>query len=322
MTNNPPFANEDEFGALVESTIHNWIHGAASTKYNEPALGPIHTSPSSTFFFQIHGMVDLWWSRFLGAKLLQVASSSNISSNWTELNHASLNNRPFARVMATQNWRTSGPYNNHNVGVWFNSGSGRWAIYNEDAAAMTVGAAFNVQIEGGQLTTTAYSGNIGNTYVQFDHPLTTFFPSMQVWAMHNFNPPQATALRNPHATGVWFNGTKWGVFNEDSVTPTDQSFNFLVQTATDASRTDTAFRHTATTANIVGQSTIITNSATDGKSGARLIVTHNWNPTEDSPGTFDNHPIGVWFNGTKWAIFNEDLATMPKNASFNVIVQR
>ena len=35
---------------------------------------------------------------------------------------------------------------------------------------------------------------------------------------------------------------------------------------------------------------------------------------------YDNHPIGVWYNGSKWAIFNQDLTAMPVNAAFNVFV--
>ena len=37
-------------------------------------------------------------------------------------------------------------------------------------------------------------------------------------------------------------------------------------------------------------------------------------------GTYDNHNIGVWYDGSKWAIFNQDLTAMPVNAAFNVLV--
>ena len=37
-------------------------------------------------------------------------------------------------------------------------------------------------------------------------------------------------------------------------------------------------------------------------------------------GVYDNHPIGVWYYGGKWAIFNQDRVAMPVNAAFNVFV--
>ena len=61
ITNVPSFATEDEFGIFVETTIHNWIHGATATAFNEPAVAGFH-SPESTYFYQIHGLVDYWWS--------------------------------------------------------------------------------------------------------------------------------------------------------------------------------------------------------------------------------------------------------------------
>jgi len=37
-------------------------------------------------------------------------------------------------------------------------------------------------------------------------------------------------------------------------------------------------------------------------------------------GVYNNHPIGVWYDGTEWTIFNEDIDTIATGASFNVLV--
>ncbi len=66
-TNNPAFANDDALGIFVETTIHNWIHGAVAAVYNEPFIGQLH-SPQSTYFYQIHGLVEMWWNQFLHPK--------------------------------------------------------------------------------------------------------------------------------------------------------------------------------------------------------------------------------------------------------------
>ena len=50
---------------------------------------------------------------------------------------------------------------------------------------------------------------------------------------------------------------------------------------------------------------------------ARLLVTQRW--SEDAP-VYNPHPIGVYFTGSEWRVFNEDLAAMPSGALFNVSV--
>jgi hypothetical protein len=57
----------------------------------------------------------------------------------------------------------------------------------------------------------------------------------------------------------------------------------------------------------------ITNSLTDSQPNARLVVTHLY-------GVYHNHPVGVYYNGTKWSIFNEDIAPMTIGDKFIVSV--
>ena len=73
-SNVPPFANDDELGIHIETTIHNWIHGAvaASSILALPAaektiISGFH-SVQSTYFYKIHGLVQFWWNRWLHPK--------------------------------------------------------------------------------------------------------------------------------------------------------------------------------------------------------------------------------------------------------------
>jgi hypothetical protein len=66
-TANPPFASADELGQYIENGIHNWIHGATASAFNEPAVADFH-SPKSTLFYKIHGLVDLWWQQWHAPK--------------------------------------------------------------------------------------------------------------------------------------------------------------------------------------------------------------------------------------------------------------
>ena len=50
-----------------------------------------------------------------------------------------------------------------------------------------------------------------------------------------------------------------------------------------------------------------------------MLITSNWNPPGQS-GVYNDHATGVWYNGSQWAIYNQDLAAMPPGASFNVLI--
>lgn len=75
-------------------------------------------------------------------------TTSNRSADWTDIDNPLTNNKPNAMLMVTQNWNPGGGgggvYNNHTIGVWYHNG--KWAIFNEDRAAITLQASFNVEI--------------------------------------------------------------------------------------------------------------------------------------------------------------------------------
>ncbi|MES2649093.1 MAG: hypothetical protein V4717_19605 [Bacteroidota bacterium] len=51
-----------------------------------------------------------------------------------------------------------------------------------------------------------------------------------------------------------------------------------------------------------------------------IMVTPNYNPV-GGPSAYNNHPIGVYFNGSQWTIFNQDFQPIV-NTSYNVQVIR
>ena len=92
------------------------------------------------------------------------AAASNISSNWTVIDHSLTNGNPAAVLLVTPNWNpegSGGVYNDHAVGVWYTNG--RWAIFNQDRAAMPAGAAFNVAILGASAQAESAPSPVGPT---------------------------------------------------------------------------------------------------------------------------------------------------------------
>jgi hypothetical protein len=75
------------------------------------------------------------------------ATPENITANSTFLDSEVVNDNPDAILYVTQSWNPDGgdgTYNDHPIGVWYDEGAGRWAIFNQDREAMPEGAAFNV----------------------------------------------------------------------------------------------------------------------------------------------------------------------------------
>jgi len=67
-TNDPPLRTADELGTFIENGIHNWIHGATALAFSEPIVAGFQ-SPQSTFFYNIHGLVENWWQSWESGQL-------------------------------------------------------------------------------------------------------------------------------------------------------------------------------------------------------------------------------------------------------------
>ncbi len=83
------------------------------------------------------------------AAFVHRAAPENIVNNSTYLDNALANGDPDAILYVTQNWNpggSRGTYNDHPVGVWYDANRLRWAIFNQDLAAMPEGAAFNIVV--------------------------------------------------------------------------------------------------------------------------------------------------------------------------------
>lgn len=85
-------------------------------------------------------------------RLVHTAQTENISDNSTYLDLSQTNGRPDAFISITQIWNPgdgTGTYNEHPVGVWYDADRERWAVFNQDRAAMPEGASFNIVVWSG-----------------------------------------------------------------------------------------------------------------------------------------------------------------------------
>ncbi|MDW8019160.1 MAG: membrane dipeptidase [Chloroherpetonaceae bacterium] len=153
---------------------------------------------------------------------------------------------------------------------------------------------------------TVTSQNLTANYTTLSHPATDQRPNALLFVTTDYGRGQYPAA----PIGVWYNSGKWTIFNQDRSPMTrGAQFNVLV-----LEPSERAFVHQATAKNTSGHITYLDHPLLNGNPKARLLVTQNWQ------GVYNNSPIGVYYTGQQWAIFNQDLRSMPTGALFNVFV--
>jgi hypothetical protein len=86
------------------------------------------------------------------AGFVHQADRSNTAGNYTYLDSPLTNGQPDAVLQVTQNWNPGGGggvYNDHPVGIIYDSKLDQWALINLDGAPLPQGAAFNVAVSEG-----------------------------------------------------------------------------------------------------------------------------------------------------------------------------
>jgi hypothetical protein len=245
------------------------------------------------------------------------ATAGNRSGNLTYIDNSLTNNNPQAVLLVTQlQTATSGVYNNYEVGVVYAAAAAKWAIYNPDpAAAMPVDAVFNVLVASPDEIAYLHVSDAGNTsddYTLLNHQGLNANPNAFVMATPRRVEGDLPTYNN-HALGVWYSSEDkaWSIYNQDMATMVTQvGFNVLV-----APYLSAAYKHVATSWNTPDYVTYLDHPLLNHNPYATVIVTQNY-----GSGVYNPNPIGVWYYGSGWAIYNENLVNIPVGASFNVYI--
>jgi hypothetical protein len=248
------------------------------------------------------------------------ATAGTIHGNRTDIDNPETNGSPNANVFVTPSYNPGGiggTYEMHPIGVYYTGG--KWTIFNQDASAMPVNAAFNVFVPpagAGVFLQRATAGNSIHDFTQIDNPLTNGNPNTLVFVTPNYNPGGVGGKYENHLIGVFYTSGAWTIFNQDlAAVPANAAFNVLLLVP----NVDVLV-HTATNANSGGDHTSVDSRLTNSNPNAIALITQNYNPTGDCPCVGNNHNTGLYYVGNQWTIFNQDGATVPSGAAFNVIV--
>ena len=259
-----------------------------------------------------------------GTSFTHTAGAATISNDLTRMDHPSLNNNSSALVFAlpafNPNGVIAGPgYYNHFTGVYYDTASGKWGIYNEDFNPVEENAAFFVYVANTAIDVafkhTTAAGNISANYTTLDHPKLNGNPNAVVIVQHVY-----ATNRLDSASGVWYNPTtkRWTIYDNSYATMTaGHVFNVLV-----IPEKSDSFVYKALSSRIlpdVNDHVLrIDHPLLDGNPNAQVYVTHNWNPQGDDNHIIDTHPLGVIYTSNKWNIYHTDYEPIPVGATYNV----
>lgn len=251
---------------------------------------------------------------------IQQATSANTNGNFTVINATLTNKEPNAGIFITQNVTPGGNgrvFNAHEEGVWFNNQN--WAVFNEDDMPLSAQSAFNVWIPKNaqfSFVQQATPANISGSGTAINNPMVNNNPNVVLLVTQNWDPNGSGGVFDPHPIGVTYDSGSWAIFNEDGAAmPPQAAFNVRVLSASTS-----IFVQTATSTNMQDGGTIIDNSLIDKNPNAIILITQVWNPGGATTGVYNNHPVGLAFDGTHWTIVNEDQTPIPQGVSFNVVI--
>jgi hypothetical protein len=255
-----------------------------------------------------------------GSYFVHTSTAENINSNYTTIDNPSANDNPNAKLFITHYWNPNGGggnYNDHNLGLWYRTSTGRWTIFTEDVVSFTVNVAMNVLVADGTNSTvfqhSADVSNIISNFTLITHPELDGNPNARILASQILLSSTGSVYNN-REIGVWYNGAKWGIFNQNmDAMPVGASFNVVIL------NDKNSLLHTATTSTIEGIWTKLDHPAINNNPKALIYVTQNFNPGGGS-GIFNPGKAVVWYNASdgKWGVFNEDISSMVPNCHYNV----
>ncbi len=165
--------------------------------------------------------------------IVHIADAGSVSGSFSTIDHAELNGDPDKIIIVTPGWDSNHVYNDHPVGLYYDSGAARWSLFNQDGAAMPVGKSFNILALDPGPNAFRLTATVDNVYEYFGalrHRLLDHNPCAAP-QVSRFAPTLADI--NPHPFALSYsqeplNGT-WSILNQDSyIIPAGSVFNVFV----------------------------------------------------------------------------------------------
>jgi len=171
------------------------------------------------------------------------ATDENSRGDYTYISNPSIDGDANAVVLVVPSPdRGGGASYDHNIGVWYEfPDKKKWAIFNQDRAAVPAGSTFEIVVPRGPDSFVHHAGrlNTAGNRTYLDDPLTNGHPDAVVSVTQNWNPGGGRGVYNNHPVGVLYDEDKdkWAVYNRDGApVPDGAAFNVAVTESADPAR--------------------------------------------------------------------------------------
>jgi hypothetical protein len=238
--------------------------------------------------------------------------------NTAIIDSAIINMVPAAAPQAIGNITlgVAGPtINAHGLSLRYLTAPARWELRQEDLAAFTPGAAFNLFAPGdgyGRFFQANTASNSTGALTYLENTRLNGQPDYIVLVTRNSGGMPISDMASP--LSVNYSAGEWIATRTDIGTmPLNGGFDVYFQEPS-----NNAFRHRASPGNSVGSRSYIDHALLNANPCARFHAMHS-----GSISVNNNHHIALGYEGAprnRWYIGNTDLATMPNNAEFHVLV--
>jgi hypothetical protein len=240
---------------------------------------------------------------------IHTATSDNSSAAATMIDHPDLNGNPNAGIIIAHNWNPGGEggvYNDHVSGVWYDGA--KWWIFNQDLTNMIMGSKYNV-----------FVGSSSNTYL---HQATssnstdyyTLLPSQYTDQYLFYSTYYPAVYNNKRYAWDYFGSTRY--LYTPSFEDIPNNARFIIYQRSD----EVVVTHITGASNIVGNWTIIDHPLLNGNPDATFVFCHFYGINGPETQINIDKNLGVWYDGSKWAIYTEDQSAMPSGLAFDIMI--
>lgn len=251
--------------------------------------------------------------------LIHKAVDTSINGAFTTIDHEHMNKKVFLYPLVTHNFNPGGGAGIYQTSpVTIGREGDFWLLGNDDATPFKKNTNWNIFLPGPDFNSWAHIttvDNVNSHATLIDHPDLNNNPNALIFISKMYSPDGGDGKMNNKTVGVFYSELydQWAIFNQ-SAQAMEVGVTFSV--VFDDGSKHTTYLHKSTVDNTDGHITQIDHPDCNGNPNAKVIITQNWGTN----GKFNNHEVGVYYNGVRWAIYNEDKADLTVGAAFNVLI--
>jgi hypothetical protein len=165
------------------------------------------------------------------------ATDTNSRGDYTYISDPAIDGDPDTVVLvvpSTDRGNARGASYDHNIGVWYEGiNEKKWAIFNQDRAAIPAGRTFKVIIPPASETFVHHAklDNTAGNSTYLNNPLTVGEPDAFLRVTQTWNPGGGRGVYNDHPIDVVYDADirKWAIYNRDGAPmPDGAAFNIAV----------------------------------------------------------------------------------------------